>query len=62
MVKVTEKEQRNSSDNLIEKYIFSSIRGSGEDKGRARRAQHDQFFYLALFFSMPIMGEKMPIL
>ena len=27
MVKVTEKEQRNSSDNLIEKYILSSIRG-----------------------------------
>ena len=23
---------------------------SGEDKGRARRAQHDQFFYLKLFF------------
>ena len=34
---------------------------SGEDKGRARRAQHDQFFYLKLFFSMPIMDEKMPI-
>ena len=31
---------------------------SGEDKGRARRAQHDQFFYLKLFFSMPIMDEK----
>ena len=36
--------------------------GSGEDKGLARRAQHDQFFYLKLFFSMPIMDEKMPIL
>ena len=35
---------------------------SGEDKGRARRAQHDQFFYLKLFFSMPIMDEKMPFL
>ena len=37
-------------------------RSSGEDKGRARRAQHDQFFYLKLFFSMPIMDDKMPIL
>ena len=35
---------------------------SGEDKGRARRAQQDQFFYLKLFFSVPIMDEKMPIL
>ena len=41
---------------------FFHITCSGEDKGRARRAQHDQFFYLKLFFSMPIMDDKMPIL
>ena len=34
------------------------LTNSGEDKGRACRAQHDQFFYLKLFFSMPIMDEK----
>ena len=38
------------------------MQSSGEDKGRACRAQHDQFFYLKLFFSLPIMDEKMPIL
>ena len=42
--------------------ILGGICSSGEDKGRARRAQHDQFFYLKLFFSMPIMDDKMPIL
>ena len=40
----------------------NTVPSSGEDKGRARRAQHDQFFYLKLFFSMPIMDDKMPIL
>ena len=44
---------------MISKYrLKGHARCSGEDKGRARRAQHDQFFYLISIFSMPIMDEK----
>ena len=44
------------------KNIFDGNINSGEDKGRARHAQHDQYFYLKLFFSMPIINAKIPIL
>ena len=43
---------------IYKKYVKNGKRSSGKDNGRACPAQHDQFSYLKLFFSMPIMDEK----